>query len=217
MFQGIVFDMDGLMFDTERLALDAWQAVCAPLGYADAAAVALRTVGLDTANTERVFWAAYGTDFPFDHLRDAWGRWMADAIAREGVPLKPGLFALLDYLKAHGIRMTAATSTPQWKAQKYFAQTGVDAYFTDFISGDQIQNGKPAPDIYLAACALLDLPPEGCLALEDSLYGIESAHRAGLKAVMIPDLLQPDAKTKALLYDKVNSLTDVISLLKGWS
>jgi len=214
MIHGVVFDMDGLMFDTERLALESWRFAGAQAGYDFSEAVIVETVGLDVANTKRVFLERLGADLDFDNLRKIRFQYVKDFIQRNGVPLKPGLFELLEYLKRNHYKATVATSTEAVHARYYLEKAGVIGYFAGIVCGDAVGRGKPAPDIYQAAAGILGLVPGECLALEDSPSGVLSACRAGMKPVMIPDLVRPDEATQKLLYAQVPSLSDVIALLE---
>ncbi len=138
---------------------------------------------------------------------------MRDDIEKKGMPVKKGLFELLVFLRERSIKFTIATSSA--RKNGYFLQkAGIAEYFGEIVTGDMISRGKPDPDIYLKACELIGMNPGDCIALEDSLMGIQSAHRAGLKPVMIPDLVPPDAETEKRLFARAGSLLEVIDLLR---
>jgi HAD superfamily hydrolase (TIGR01509 family) len=138
---------------------------------------------------------------------------VSEYIEKNGVPQKPGLVELLEYLKERQYKIVVATSTDAVRANFYFEKAGLGHYFDSIICGDSVAARKPAPDIYLKACEMIFTAPGECLALEDSPIGILAAHRAGMKPVMIPDLLLPDEETKKLLFAQLSSLVDVIDLL----
>lgn len=212
--QGVVFDMDGLIFDTERVAIEGWLAAGRALGWPISRDLVLQAIGRNAADTRQLFVTALGGDFDFDRARQACSAYIHATIESEGVPLKPGLRALLDELRLHGIAIALATSTARARTLSLLGLAKIGSYFDRLVCGDQIARGKPEPDIYLAACAALGLPPASCLALEDSPAGILSAHRAGLSVIMIPDLIQPDASLEELLLAKLDSLAEVIPLVK---
>lgn len=213
MIKGVAFDMDGLMFDTEQLGLDAWAYLGAKYGFEMPRALWLSVFGLRFEEIEQVIKAHLGPHFPFAQYWVELKDYIDDFVAASGTPKKPGLVPLLQYLQANGYRLTVASSTPRNRVENYMKHAGVRAYFGEIVCGDMVARGKPAPDIYLKAAQVMGLPPEDCIALEDSPRGIHSAHAAGMHPVMIPDLLLADPETEALLYAKLPSLFDVISLL----
>ncbi len=214
MIKGVVFDMDGLMFDSERLINMGWHYACEQAGFSISDDVILKTLGIDLENTKRVFLEELGSDLDYDSLDRVRVEFMKQYLEEKGVPYKPGLFELLDYLKANGYKMTVATSTAGDQAAHLLEKAGVLSYFGKIVCGDDIVHGKPEPDIYLQACRNIGFLPEECMALEDSPMGILAAYRAGMRPVMIPDLIRPEKPTKKLLYALLNDLTEVIELLK---
>lgn len=214
MIRGIAFDMDGLMFDTEWLAMQAWLAAGEQMGLPVSAELVLKTMGIDENGTKTLLVDHLGPDFDYPLLRRLRLEYVGRHIRDSGMPVKPGLIELLAYLKGNGYRMTMATSTQSALARRYLADAQIDVYFADIVCGDMVEHGKPAPDIYLKAAAVMGIAPAECIALEDSPTGILSAWRAGLKPVMIPDLVEPDEETSQRLYAKLVSLSEVIPLLE---
>jgi HAD superfamily hydrolase (TIGR01509 family) len=214
MIKGIVLDMDGVMFDTERLAIKAWSFAGAQAGLSITEELVMKTIGLNTENTKRVLFERLGSDFDFEAVRKIRVDYALDYIERNGMPMKYGLFELLDYLKTNCYKITVATSTESAKVKYYFSKSGLSEYFNEIVCGDMIIKGKPEPDIYLKACEMLGLTPPECLALEDSPNGILSAYRAGMKPVMIPDLIEPDDELRRTIYAEVPTLSHVIPLLE---
>jgi len=215
MIKGIVFDMDGLMFDTEQLAAKAWTFAGEQMGLNITEAMAIKTLGLNKEDTDRVLSDEVGQAFDSTTARKIRGDYMTSHIEKNGIPVKTGLFELLDYLNKNHYKITVATSSEQEVARYNFNKAGISKYFDQIVCGDMIERGKPEPDIYLRASEIIGVKPYECLALEDSPMGILSAYRAGLKPVMIPDLLQPDEGTSRLLYAKLPTLLDVIELLSS--
>lgn len=213
MIKGIVFDMDGLMFDTERLAADAWVLAGKQIGLAITEEMAVKTLGLNRADTDRVLRDELGGVADLSGTREIRGDYITSHIKNNGIPIKTGLIELLDYLTGNDYKITVATSSDREVARYYFEQARISGYFNEIVCGDMIERGKPEPDIYLRAIEILGVNPNECLALEDSPMGILSAYRAGMNPVMIPDLLQPDQETTSLLYAKLPTLLDVIELL----
>jgi len=213
MIKGIVFDMDGLMFDTERLSAEGWAFAGKQMGLNIAENIVMKTLGLNIENTERVFSKELGESFDFYAGRKIKADYITSYIEENGLPMKTGLIELLDYLTINQFKITVATSTERERAQYYFNKAGISKYFNQIVCGDMIERGKPEPDIYLRASEIIGVSPDECLALEDSPMGILSAYRAGMSPVMIPDLLLPDEGTASLLYAKLPTLLDVIELL----
>lgn len=215
MIKGIIFDMDGLMFDTERLVIKAWDFAGKQMGCSITKDIVIKTLGLNTENTRRVFIEHLGNNFDFYVFRKIRVDYMTDYIDKNGIPIKTGLIELLDFLKSNHYKMTVATSTEKEKTEYYFKKANISYYFDDIVCGDMIERGKPEPDIYLKASKIIGVAPNECLALEDSPIGILSAYRAKMKPVMIPDLVKPNEETNKLLYAKLPTLFDVIELLNN--
>lgn len=214
MIRGIVFDMDGLMFDTERLARQGWAYAGRQIGRDIPDALLFKVVGLDAEGSKRVFLDALGPEIDFAAFRKARLNYAKNQIEQYGVPQKHGLAELLAYLKRRRYKTVVATSTEAARTHDYLEKTGLRPFFDSIVCGDSVANRKPAPDIYLKACESIRIDPGECVALEDSPIGILAAHRAGMLPVMIPDLIQPDEATKKLLYAQLSSLADVIGLLE---
>ncbi|MFU0832486.1 MAG: HAD family phosphatase [Oscillospiraceae bacterium] len=214
MIRAVIFDMDGLMFDTEKLCHTATAQVSRELGCPDLTDFARNLIGRNEKECVRRYTEFFGDELFYRRFYTR-RQEIIDAIIREnGVPVKPGLFELLDFLKQSGFLLAVATSTSQKHALSYLEQTGAAPYFDRMVFGDMLEKSKPAPDIYLKAAEELQVPPKNCVALEDSPLGIRSAHDAGMTTIMIPDLVQPDESLKRI-YDYCEpSLFAVIDLLQ---
>lgn len=194
----MIFDMDGLMLDTERLAARAWSDAADALGVAFDMTLALAMVGRNFADCAAMVRAHYGAGYPVDALL---GRWHAtyDAIVeREGLALKPGVHELLDWLDAHAIPCAVATSTRAERARAKLARTALLPRFRDVVGGDEVARGKPAPDIYAEAARRLGAVAHECLVLEDSEPGVRGALAAGMAPIMVPDLHPPSPALLAI-------------------
>ena len=211
--RGILFDMDGLVVDTEKLYSRFWREACAFYGYTMTYEQSLKMRGLGGQAGEHMLHTFFGPDADYMQLRNKRIELMDAFVDAHGVELKPGIFDLMDVLEANSIPAAITSSSPIPRIRKFLAPYGLDSRFAALCSGRDVPKGKPAPDIYLAGARTLNLPPEHCLALEDAPAGIESAYRAGCLPVMIPDLDPPGEETAAMLYAMANSLTDVISIL----
>ncbi|MFZ2361205.1 MAG: HAD family phosphatase [Anaerolineae bacterium] len=197
-YAAVLFDMDGLMFDTERLILRAWQRAMADFGYAGSEEVFLASVGTTVESTNRLLRAAYGPDFALEATNERTGEYIWQEVDAHGPPLKPGLLALLDYLEAIGIPKAVASSSERATIDRLLAAAGLAQRFAASAAGDEVARGKPAPDIFLLAAQRLGVEPARCLVLEDSNPGAQAAHAAGMAVIVVPDLTPPSAEAAAL-------------------
>ena len=209
----VLFDMDGLMFDTETLAFRAWSRALAEHGLEMRTSDYSRLIGRNMADARLILLDAYGPDTPVDALDAARFRYSSAEVAERGVPLKPGLMALLDALDALGIPRAMATSTGRERATALLERAGLAGRFHAIVCGDDITRGKPAPDIFLVAARRLDAPATSCLVLEDSEPGVRAAHAARMKTVLVPDLAPVAPAARGLAWRIVANLEDVIPLL----
>ena len=192
----IVFDMDGVLVDSERLVLRSWECVGRDLGLHGLHELFFRCIGTTHASTRRVFAEAYGESFDYEAFRDR-TRVYYMQFTKEGVPLKPGVMELLCWLKEHGWRTGLASSSREVNVRRNMEVTGMGLYFDTLVCGDMLTASKPAPDIYLRACAELRAEPATAYAVEDSRNGILSASAAGMKALLVPDMVEPDEVMKS--------------------
>ena len=192
MIKTAIFDMDGLMFDTERLYLRSLEEYVGPkTGIPFPRENILKTLGMNHEGFRRAFPDLFGTAITFDACYAMIADWMTREIETNGVPVKPGLYALLDALKARGFRIALATGTSRDIATEYLRRTGTLRYFDAFAFGDQVMHGKPDPEIFLLACRALDGAPETTAVFEDSVNGLLAAHRGGFFSICVPDLVDP--------------------------
>ena len=190
-FSAVLFDMDGLMFDSERLILRAWQRAMADFGYAASEQVFLASVGTTVESTNQLLRAAYGPDFPLEATNHRTDEYVWQEVEQRGAPLKPGLLALLDYLEAHGVPKAVASSSRRAAIDRLLASVGLTERFAATAAGDEVTQGKPAPDIFLLAAQRLGVEPAQCLVLEDSNPGVRAARAAGMAVIVVPDLKPP--------------------------
>lgn len=216
MIKGILFDMDGVVLDTEKLYTRFWQEAAQAYGYPMTKEQALGMRSLNRGIGEEKLKSYFGESIDYELVRKKRMELMDAFIEKEGVELKPGIIELLDYLDGHGIKRAIATSSPLERTQKYLSQVGLLDRFDALVSGYMVERGKPEPDIYLFAASKLGLSTNECIVLEDSPTGILAAYRARCIPVMVPDQDEPDEETKKLLYGIANSLNDVPKLIQEY-
>jgi len=194
----IVFDMDGVLIDSERLVLKAWRHVGDELGLPDLSGIFHNALGTTHARTATLFADAFGRDFDYLGFRDRVRSYFYDVLTVNGAPLKAGVTELLSWLKSEGWRIGLASSTREAGVRLNMERTGLISYFDVLIGGDMLKASKPAPDIYLMACTRLGAAPHTAYAVEDSYNGIRSAHAAGMHALMVPDMVPADEEMRTL-------------------
>ena len=212
--RGVLFDMDGLVVDTEKLYSRFWMESCHFYGFPMTREESLGMRSVNRIAGQQKLWDYFGSNADYAIIRAKRIELMDAYIAENGVDLKPGIRELLDYLHENNILCAITSSSPLDRIRNYLAFHGLDTRFDALCSGYSVPTGKPAPDIYLHGAASLGLKPEECLALEDSPAGIESAFRAGCFPVIIPDLDQPSEETLSRCFAKADSLADIIDLLE---
>jgi len=210
----VLFDMDGLVLDTEKLYTRFWQEAANLLGYPMTREQALGMRSLNRGAGLAKMQSYFGPDVEYDKIRAKRIELMDAFVEKEGVTLKPGIHELLTYLKTQGIKTAIATSSPVERTMLYLSSVGLQHSFDEIVSGYMVEKGKPEPDIFLYAAKKLAAEPGQCIVLEDSPAGILAAYRAGCKPVMVPDQDEPSNETKALLYAAAENLSEVISLLE---
>ena len=207
--KAFIFDMDGLMFDTERVFIGAWDYAGEKMGLGKAGFMLFRTLGMNTTACERAWRDEFGPDVDVAAMWAYSKEYMDEYYSKYAISVKKGLYDLLTYLKSKGYKLAVASSTKREKVEKHLLSTHVRQYFDVVIGGDMVEKSKPEPDIYLKAAATLGVKPEECYALEDSRNGLLSANAAGCKVIMVPDLWQPDDEVKRFILGPYESLLDV--------
>ena len=212
--KAVIFDMDGTMFDTEQLSIDSWIYSGKQFGLDIPMELMLSVMGLNTQAIADKFTEELGDKVDYYDFRERKIEYETKRISEEGVPIKPGLFELLDLIKKKGIKCAVATSTSSMRALPILEAAGVLKYFDAIVCGDQIEKGKPAPDIFLMAAEQLSAEPKHCIAIEDSRNGILSAKAAEMVSILIPDKIAPTQDMLNAADYVFKSLEDVIKLLE---
>jgi HAD superfamily hydrolase (TIGR01509 family) len=212
---GVIFDMDGLMLDTEPLYKAAWQSASGELGYTLDDPSYAKLLGRPTHDCELELVRQFGDAFPLDQFRVRWPELWRAEVAVSGIRQKPGLLEFLAGLDANQIPVAVATSSDIDYAAFSLRHAGLDGRFRIIVTGEEVANGKPAPDIYQEAARRLEVAPESCVALEDSEAGILAAIRAGMRAVLIADWAPPSDAAVRAAFRVLESLSDARDRIAG--
>ena len=214
MIEAIVFDMDGLLFDSERIVQRSWEEAGNQLGLEHMGETIYHTLGMNLAGRNHYFRNTIAKDFPCEEFAKQARIWFYKIVNEEGLPMKNGARKLLEYGKVNGYRMAIATSSRKEYALKNLKAAKIYDFFDAGVFGDMVQHAKPDPEIYLKACDSIGAAPANCIALEDAPAGIRAAYVAGMKPIMIPDLVAPTPEIDALLYGTCDTLLGVIGILE---
>lgn len=212
---GVLFDLDGLVLDTEKLYSRFWREACQHFGFPMTypQSLAMRALGGEAG--QGMLQSFFGPGADYAAIRQERIARMDAFVAREGVAVKPGIRPLLQELRRRGIATAITSASPMGRIESYLGKTDLLPLFDRLCSGHDVPRSKPAPDIYLRGAASLGLPPESCLALEDAWPGLQSAREAGCVPILIPDLDGPEERTLALVYAVAEGPEDVLCLLPG--
>ena len=215
MKKAVIFDMDGLMIDSERVTYNEYVKKLAQLGHHDFTEELYRNcLGKNKQGICQVFIDHYGQDFPMDEVWDDVHVWIDESL-RQYVPKKKGLVELLEYLKANNYKTIVATSSGRARVDEILKNADLTKYFDDTICGDEVTHGKPHPEIFLTACQKLHVKPEEALVLEDSEAGILAAYDGHIDVICVPDMKYPEPQFVEKVTKIVDSLDEVIDYLKA--
>lgn len=215
MIKALVFDMDGLLLDSERIVKRSWNDAGDEVGVPKVGEQIYHTLGMNRRARNEYFQKVFGENFPLDEFNERTSVCFYRIVEEEGLPVKAGAKELLKYAKEHGYKIAVATSSSRQYARKVLTDAGIYSYFDGGVFGDMVEHAKPDPEIYQKACESIHVRPEDAIALEDAPAGVRSAYAAGLKVIVIPDLVQPSKEILELTYQKFDTLNDVISLLEA--
>ncbi|MGN0168103.1 MAG: HAD family hydrolase [Acetatifactor sp.] len=210
----VIFDMDGVLFDTERLCEKSWLVVAEKHGLPGMEEIFPKCIGLNANDSRRIVMNAYGEEFDYPGFREEASVWFWDYIEKNGLPVMEGVLEILEWLKENNWKVGLASSTRRSSVLNHLEQAGIRDYFSVIISGDMVEHSKPQPDIYLLACRELGAEPEQAYAIEDSPNGIRSAHRAGMIPLMVPDMIAPDEEMRELSRRIFKNLAEVLEYFK---
>ena len=190
----VLFDMDGVIFDSERAQRAIWLEIAEREGLRDMEEVYARCIGVTMEATGGILRDAYGEAFPWQDFRRRTTEGYRSRYAGGKLPVKDGARELLQKLREKGIPLALASSTQGELVRAWLSEAGLLDCFDAVITGDMVTHSKPDPEIFLTACEALHVKPENAYVIEDSYNGVRAAHAGGMHALMVPDLLAPDAE-----------------------
>ncbi len=212
--EAVIFDMDGVIFDSETLVFHCWNVVAEKYGIKNVEEVCTQCLGINAVETKERFLTYYGKEFPYEVYKKEMAELFHKTAAEGGLELKPGVTELLAFLKEHEYKIALASSTRKAVVESELTAAGIIQYFDQIVCGDMVKKSKPEPDIYLTAAEKIGVTPNRCYAVEDSYNGIRSAHRAGMDVIMVPDMLAPNKEMEEICCHVFDSLFQVITLLQ---
>ena len=214
MIKAVLFDMDGVLFNTERMYLDSLFRLMRERGYEMTREFFIGTLGVPVSTCRAMFFQTYGDDFPYEEIYRRMFEDVHAGVKQHGTPLKPGVRECFSALKARGLNIALATSAPRFAVNEYFALLPeLDRMFSGKVCGDEVTNGKPAPEIFQKAAGLTGFSPAECLGVEDSPSGLRAIHASGAYAVMIPDLHPYTDELKPYVNKVLKSLAELPALI----
>ncbi len=212
--QAVIFDMDGVIFDSERLVIECWQVIADKYNIPDIVEICMRVQGNNRMETAKRFREKYGNDFPYEIYKNEVTALFRERYGNGKLPLKPGVLEVLTELKRKRVPLALASSTRTDIVKLELDEAHLLPYFDAVLGGDMAPRSKPEPDIFLAAAAALGAVPENCYVLEDSYNGIRAAHRAGMHPIMIPDMQQPTEEIRGLAEVILDNLMAALEYLR---
>lgn len=212
--EAVIFDMDGVIFDSERATYNIWLEIGEKYGIKDIEIPYRKTIGTNNERTRQIFLEYYGENSPYDSYK-------AEASAEyhrryDGgrLPIMRGVKELLSYLKENGVKTAIASSTRTALVKQQVIDAGLYEYFDKLIGGDMVTRSKPEPDIFLKAASELGVAEENCFVIEDSFNGIRAAKQAGMKPIMVPDMMEADDEMYKKSVAVLNDLLEVIEYIE---
>ena len=212
--KAVIFDMDGVIFDSERATYLCWKKVAEDHGLAGMDEVYRRCIGVTVEVTRQICLDAYGEDFPYERFDKEASILYHEKYDGGRLPVKEGVRDILSYLKESGIPTAIASSTRQERVVSQLTEAGLIGFFNVIVGGESVSRSKPAPDIFLYAAEKLGTEPADCVVIEDSFNGIRAAHAAGMIPVMVPDMLEPDEEICGKCKAVCPTLTEVRKILQ---
>lgn len=215
MIKAIIFDMDGLMIDSERVTFECYQERLKDMNLTMDEEFYKTLLGKPIKGIYQRFYDVYGNDFPIENVIQDVHQLMAERFETEGVPVKKGLVKLLHYLKDNNYKTIVATSSNRDRVDKILAHAKITEFFDDSICGDEVTKGKPNPEVFLKSCQKLGVNVDEAIVLEDSEAGIQASYDANIKVICIPDMKYPEKQYEEKTFKILKDLTEVTAYLKS--
>lgn len=215
MIKAIIFDMDGLMIDSERVTFECYQERLKDMNLTMDEEFYKTLLGKPIKGIYQRFYDVYGNEFPIENVIQDVHQLMAERFETEGVPVKKGLVELLHYLKDNNYKTIVATSSNRDRVDKILAQAKITEFFDDSICGDEVTKGKPNPEVFLKSCQKLGVNVDEAIVLEDSEAGIQASYDANIKVICIPDMKYPEKQYEEKTFKILKDLTEVTAYLKS--
>lgn len=212
----LIFDMDGLMVDTERMAIESWEICLKKLNLPIDREFLISLMGTTKFSIYSKFDEKYGKDFDYEHkIQPQFAQKKMELIMAEKPEnlRKKGLIELINFAKENGLKIAVASSSTKEEVEKILTKAEVFKFFDFIICGDEVKNGKPDPEIFLKAVEKASVSKENTIVLEDSTNGLLAAHNAGIKSIFIKDIVSPPEEVLKTVWKKVDSLIDVIDII----
>lgn len=216
-FQAVIFDMDGVIFDSEKRVAECWEEVGEKYNIPNIRQTIMKCIGINATATEQVFKETYGDSVDYLKYRTIVRGMFSERYGGGKLPTKPGIRELLVYLRKLGVKIAVASSTRIEKVTEELGDADLLKYFDIVVGGDMVERSKPAPDIFLEAARRLEISPEDAIVIEDSYNGIRAAKAANMIPFMVPDMIAPDEEMKELSYIILESLLDVRCFLDSYN
>ena len=215
MIKAIIFDMDGLMIDSERVTFECYQEILKGMNLTMDEEFYKTLLGKPLKGIYQRFYDVYGNDFPIEDVIKDVHALMAKRFETEGVPNKTGLKSLLEYLKENNYKTIVATSSNRDRVDTILSQAQITDYFDDSICGDEVTKGKPNPEVFLKSCQKLGVNVDEAIVLEDSEAGVQASYDAGIKVICIPDMKYPEKQYEEKTFKILKDLNGVTEYLKN--
>lgn len=209
-----IFDMDGILFDTETVYLEYGKKLLKELGYEVTDELVEKTTGLTNEKAKEIYLEEFGKDFPYDEITTKVYNYIIDEAKKGDIPLMTGAKEMLDFLASKGKKMVLGTSADSFMANTLLESKDIKNYFSHIITANDVERGKPDPEVFLRGAGKLNINPSKTVVFEDSVNGVKAAYGAGMMPVMIPDKLTPAEDIEDMLYKKFDNFHEAVEYFK---